>query len=54
MFPQYSSNMSLVNQQDVRGLLGAALPQGLRNDKRYNLVGKLLFPIWLEWLNLKP
>ena len=32
MFPQYSSNMSLVNQQDVRGLLGAALPQGLRND----------------------
>ena len=32
MFPQYSSNMSLVNQQDVGGLLGAALPQGLRND----------------------
>ena len=31
-FPQYSSNMSLVNPQDVGGLLGAALPQGLRND----------------------
>jgi len=32
MFPQYSTGMSLINPQDVKGLLGAGLPQGLRND----------------------
>ena len=32
MFPQYSTGMSLVNPQDVKGLLGAALPQDLRNN----------------------
>lgn len=26
MFPQYSSNMSLINPQDVQGLMGSALP----------------------------
>ena len=32
MFPQYSTGMSLINPQDVKGLLGAALPQDLRNN----------------------
>jgi hypothetical protein len=32
MFPQYSTGMSLINPQDAQGLLGAALPQGLRSD----------------------
>jgi hypothetical protein len=32
MFPQYSTGMSLINPNDVKGLLGAALPSGLRND----------------------
>lgn len=32
MFPQYSTGMSLINPQDVKGLFGAALPPSLRND----------------------
>ena len=32
MFPQYSTGMSLINPNDVKGLLGAGLPSGLRND----------------------
>ena len=32
MFPQYSTGMSLINPNDVKGLLGAGLPPSLRND----------------------